>query len=211
MLIKADLLEADIMKSLAVVSMLLALASYSASASPLYQWTGPDGTPTFSPDPPPKGVKYTIVGPDLQPLANQPALTPTATATAATPAKPSPASTAPAKAGSIVLTPAPQSAQQATSQTNEQPTIKKPATQWKPVKYADDPNPNADKPVFTTRTQATATVTPMTRVSDECLRLKQQQLILESQFAGARTAEDMDSAILKLNAFNKQNKGNCGY
>jgi len=60
------------MKLLALVSMLLALVTHTAGANPLYQWIEKDGTPTFSPDPPPKGVDYTIVGPDLEPLTGQP-------------------------------------------------------------------------------------------------------------------------------------------
>lgn len=196
------------MKSIALVSMLLALVTHTAGANPLYQWIEKDGTPTFSPDPPPKGVDYTIVGPDLEPLTGQtpvqaaaPAQPAKATTTAA---KPAPA-TAPKLAGAVVLTPAPQDAVQ-------QPVKKAKPSKWKPVQYADDPNPVASKPVITNSTKTSASVTaPLTRVSDECLGLKQQQLILESQFAGAHSPQDMDRAVLQLNNFHKQNKGVCGY
>jgi len=57
------------MKSLKFTSLLLALVlSQTAGANALYSWKHKDGTPTFSPDPPPKGVPYVIVGPDLKPI-----------------------------------------------------------------------------------------------------------------------------------------------
>ncbi len=68
--------------------------SLSANAGNLYSWNSADGTPTYSPDPPPPGTVYTIVGPDLEPIERyrkpaQPAAEAPATATAnAQPAKP---------------------------------------------------------------------------------------------------------------------------
>ena len=192
------------MKLLALVSMLLALVTHTAGANPLYQWIEKDGTPTFSPDPPPKGVDYTIVGPDLEPLTGQPvpSITPQAAQPASSVAKPAPVASN--LAAPVVLTPAPQDVVQ---------PVKKPKSKWKPVQYADDPNPQRVRtPATTGSTTTSASITaPLTRVSDECLRIKQQQLILESQFAGAHNPQDMDQAILKLNRFNKEIKGTCGY
>jgi len=101
-----QLLRVNLLQAL-VLSFALAQA---ASANVLYSWTHSDGTPTFSPDPPPKGVPYVVVGPDLQPLPNQSA--PAASAPQLQPlaqqAIPQlPAATNVKRAGDIVMTPAP--------------------------------------------------------------------------------------------------------
>lgn len=200
------------MKSLKLFSIVLTLLLGSAAtANPLYSWTTKDGTPTYSPDPPPKGVSYIIVGPDLQPLQGQPV---TASATSAqAPQSSSIANTA--ASGNLVLTPAPGSANTPVKTANN--SASQPATpraKWKPVVYADDPNPTANKPVISA--PAPSEVAPVSsnqqsnQLSEACLNVRQKVILLESQFANAVTAKQMDDAIVKLSIFKKQNKGYCG-
>jgi len=210
MLETPNLWEVRMIRSLKTILLLLPLlVSQAAVAAPLYQWTGSDGTPTYSPDPPPKGVPFTLVGADLQPLpANtatpQSALAPTA------PRAPAPAAVANSDATAalrqlqkrsrdVVMTPPP---------TTIQTTA--PKTKWKPVKYADDPNPTMNKPTFNSRANSAEVDPPIGLVSAECLDVKQKLLLLESQFASAASAKEMDSAVLLLSAFRKNNKGLCG-
>lgn len=175
----------------------------TAGANNLYSWAHDDGTPTFSPDPPPKGVPYVIVGPDLQPLPDQNA-SPAAANVAAQPAA-TPATQA--NNSGLVLTPAPGDANSAAPAT----AAAKPKSAWKPVKYADDPNPGANQPVFTARAATPETIVPeTTQVSAECLTLKEKLMLLENQFANAVSAAQMDTAVVRLNTFRKQNKGHCG-
>ncbi|MEM7258798.1 MAG: hypothetical protein AAF404_15595 [Pseudomonadota bacterium] len=177
-----------------IIVTLLTLAALSAGPAmaqlpenALYQWLHKDGTPTYSPDPPPAGIKYVVVDADLNPLPVQPA----PAATAATGGAPAPAPAA---------LPAPQKA----------------IPKWKPVRYAQDPN-LANK----TASQAPSAppVTPaqesMTRlapapISAECLQLKRETQILESYFAEAKTAAEMDQAILKLQKKNNSFRQQCG-
>lgn len=194
------------MKSLKLPLILLTLAlSTAASANPLYSWTTKDGTPTYSPDPPPEGTKYEIVGADLKPIAGQP--TP--------PAKPSsPAQDTVVKAEAvagdkIVLTPAPGSRDTAAAQTTARSTRTAPPPKWQPVIYADDPNPKALKQEFNATAATPEALAPLNQVSDACINFKQQVILLESQFAHAISAKEMDDAVVRLNIFRKQNKGNC--
>ncbi len=206
------------MKSLKNISMLAALlVAQVAVAGPLYQWTTADGTPTYSPDPPPEGTDYIIVGPDLLPLAGQPVAganlaKPQVTQPAAAPA----AVTGAKKSADVVMTPAPGAAAkpapvQAPLQAPVTPVKTTPKTRWKPVQYANDPNPGGAKPVFNTQEAAPAAVTaPVSTVSSVCLNIRQQLSLLESQFANAYSATEMDNAIVRLNQFRIQNKGECG-
>ncbi len=239
------------MKSLKFTSVVLTLAlSQAVGANALYSWKHKDGTPTFSPDPPPKGVPYVIVGPDLKPIPQplpglqqgnnqgtsptnngpinngqvnnsqsqpvtqqplpQPAANNQATVPAATNAAPV-ANAAPVKrSGDIVMTPAPGSLNNAAPQ---QPAANVPATapqpDWKPVRYADDPNPRQSTSVATARTAAPEPA-QADQISVECLEVKQQLLTLESKFANAVTATEMDSAIVGINSYKKAKKGLCG-
>lgn len=165
-----------------LMSVSLALPAPGNSAldnNALYQWDTKNGTPTYSPDPPPKGVKYIVVGPDLQPLVQQPApltddqRSDTNNTVAA-------ASNANAKVT---------------------PTLA-PAKKWKPVRYANAPATNAQPIVKAKRTIDTTAVAeiapPIIYESDDCLTIKREKLILESQFARAKTDAEMDSAVLSL-------------
>lgn len=191
-------------------ALLLSFAlTQAASANLLYSWTHKDGTPTFSPDPPPKGVPYVVVGPDLQPLPDQ--STPAGSAPQQQSFAQQTAPVLPAapvkRAGDIVMTPAPGSLDTAAPSA----PVQKPVADWKPVKYADDPNPGANQPVFTSRAATVESVTPAANeVSAMCLDLKHQLNLLEGQFANAYTSEEMDTAVVNLNIFKKQNKGACG-
>lgn len=190
------------MKSLKLVVTLMALAlAPMVAANPLYSWTTKDGTPTYSPDPPPKGVAYEIVGADLKPLQTQPASTSQAAAEA------SPAN---APADNLVLSPKP-----ARSVTTSTPPAKS-KTAWKPVVYADDPNPN-DAGVELARAepanaaaQSRATANADNQISTECFSVLKQIRYLEDRFANAFTATQMDNAVVRLHEFRKQNKGSCG-
>lgn len=206
------------MKSLKFTSVIAALlVSYATGANQLYSWKHTDGTPTFSPDPPPKGVPYEIVGRDLQPLPAQPSASDVAanqipqipnTPSLNTPAIAAANAPAIKRAGDIVMTPAPGSDNSAQAPAN--PALK-PAPDWKPVKYADDPNPDANQPVFSARNATADTITPpVNQISAECLDVRQQLMLLESQFANAVTGAEMDTAVVRLNTFRNQNKGYCG-
>jgi len=205
------------MKSLKFTSLLLALVlSQTAGANALYSWKHKDGTPTFSPDPPPKGVPYVIVGPDLKPIPqplpglqqgndniNQPVAQPGAPQSSNTVS----ANAAPVKnATDIVMTPAPGTANTAAQQQPAPAAAAKP--EWKPVRYADDPNPDQKRSVAKARREEVAA--PVDQISSECLDVKQQILMLESKFANAVTASEMDAAIVSLSSYKRHNKGLCG-
>ena len=209
------------MKSLKFTSVVLALVlSQAAGANVLYSWKHKDGTPTFSPDPPPKGVPYVIVGPDLKPIPQPlPGLQqdndqgnsqspPVAQENVPLPST-NPTSAAPVKSASdVVMTPAPGSIDSTPAQPAAAASTPAPATDWKPVRYADDPNPGNNS----TATKApTSEIVPTdNRISAACLDMKQQLLVLESKFANAVSAADMDTAIVGINSFRKANKGLCG-
>lgn len=144
----------------------------------LYQWQTKNGTPTYSPEPPPEGVEYVIVGADLKPLAVQP-----------------PKSAATADNNSIPA---------------QTPANKIPAPQWKPVRYANAPvtNPTRNQPAPTT-TVVAEVAAPIILESDECLAIKRDKLILESQFARAKSSEEMDNTVLRLHTKSLEYKERC--
>lgn len=162
----------------ATLTFIVPLTVHALDNNALYQWKGKDGTPTYSPDPPPAGVDYVIVDANLEPLPIQPP-------------KPEPTATGlPATAPAAAL-PAP---------------VKKSIPQWKPIRYATDPS-NKQRTQATPRTAEQTTVDenspPVTdfstsQVSPECLLLKRETQILESYFSEATTDAEMDQAILKL-------------
>lgn len=176
-------------------------AGATVHGSTLYQWTTKDGTPTYSPDPPPAGVEYQVVGPDLKPLAKNIDLT-------------KPVAVAPntgkrksvAKAPTTVAPTTAKAAKIITAPTPLETPVKKPATPWKPVRYANDPKPRVSDTV-------TEAVRPdpvaLARRSPECNRAKQKMVLLESQFSEALTDEQMDRAMLRLREQNLQLKSAC--
>ena len=196
------------MKSLKLhVTLMTLVLAQAAVANPLYSWTTKDGTPTYSPDPPPKGVAYEIVGADLKPLQQQPASAPQATAPAASQSNP-PASQAADQTNSsnnLVVAPTPVNCATA----NAKPV--KANNAWHPVVYANDPNPiKASAEPVSAAAQPSAEVTAVNQISSECISVLKQVTFLEDQFASAFTAEQMDDAVVRLNDFRKQNKGSCG-
>lgn len=175
-------------------SVILATGSYApAFAGTLYQWTGKDGTQTYSPDPPPNGVKYEIVGDDLKPLPKT-----GGTRQAAAAAAPAPA-TAPANRGSTGSATGPRLPSVKTNNPRQarQPTAAKPVAPWKPVKYANDPKTQAPPQTGAARAEVTEPLAVKIE-SPACTTAKQQKALLESEFARAATDEQMDRAILKL-------------
>lgn len=171
----------------------------SAHAGTLYQWVGKDGTPTYSPDPPPDGVKYELVGADLKPLPKNVDLSrPAAAPAAKTQVKKTTVTQAPTGV-EIPVTGLPTAGLPATAvPLHKKP--KKAVPKWKPVRYADDPNP----PIKQTRKQAAkATSNPVSaaelaRNQPGCVKAKQRMVLLESQFAEAANDKEMDQAILQL-------------
>lgn len=160
-----------------------ALGNAALDNNTLYKWETKNGTPTYSPDPPPKGVDYVVVGADLQPLAQQP--TPLTDAERSSPSNTiSEAKTANAK------------------------TVQKaePVKKWKPVRYANAPETSAQPIIKAKKTPETAAkptviadiATPIAFESEECLAIKREKLVFESQFTRAKTNAEMDSAILSL-------------
>ena len=213
------------MKSLKFTSLVLALVlSQTAGANALYSWKHKDGTPTFSPDPPPKGVPFVIVGPDLKPIPqplpglqqsngqsngqnNNSPTQPVAQQSAPQSSTTASSNVAPPKrATDVVMTPAPGSLNTTAQQQTTPASAPKP--DWKPVIYADDPNPGRKTSV--TKTRSTEAASPADQVSVECLDVKQQVLLLESKFANAESAAEMDAAIVSLSSYKRHNKGLCG-
>lgn len=175
---------------------LLAVVAFTAQptlaqlpANALYQWQSQDGTPTYSPDPPPAGVKYVVVDADLNPLPVQPAPSTVATG--------------------VVTAPAPAAL----------PAPKKSIPKWKPVRYAQDPNakPAASSQAIPVAATASAIAASQeanagintSPLSAECQLMKRETQILESYFAEAKTASEMDQAILKLQKKNNDFRQQC--
>lgn len=165
------------------------LANSALENNALYQWDTKNGTPTYSPDPPPKGVKYIVVGPDLQPLEQQPA-----------PLTDSQRS----DANKTVA---------AANNANAKVTPTLTAKKWKPVRYANAPANNAQPIIKTKRTIETSAVAeiaaPIAYESDDCLTIKREKLVLESQFARAKTDAEMDSAVLSLRDKSSEYRQKC--
>lgn len=150
----------------------------------LYQWVTKDGTPTYSPDPPPDGVDYVVVDSNLQPMAVQPAK--------------SPAMNSPAQK------PQPQIAAK----------TKAPQPEWKPVRYAQDPalaqqKRNKTKSASKQPQVAALSETTSMVANEACLLLKREKLILESSLAKAKSDADMDNAILALHKKTMQYRQQC--
>lgn len=177
------------MNTLNKIAALLLLSLLSpAFAGQLYQWVGKDGTPTYSPDPPPDGLSYTVVGDNLEPLPEQPA-----TGSVQTVSK----KTAPE------------------SNTENQLPKKNPVAavpKWEPVRYANDPTiKQPEEQTGKKTTVASASLdTPVKYVSPECVAMKRDQMILESRFAQAKSDREMDEAILKLGAHTAEQRRVCG-
>ncbi len=169
--------------------------SAPAEAGPpaLYRWTGKDGTPTYSPDPPPIGIDYVAVDADLNPLNVQPPRQETAVAGVP--------SIAPSAA---IQTLAPQ----------------KSIPKWKPVRYAQDPAKLAAKKnrensqiagTEVEKTSKDSTTSPGREpLSMECQQIRHEARVLESYFAEAATATEMDQAILKLQQKTQEFRSQCG-
>ncbi len=191
--------------------------STSTIAGTLYQWTGKDGTPTYSPDPPPAGVNYELVGADLQPLPkNTDATKATQTATATTVSRAPKAPVAPPQGQSAenagqnpsLMQQAAQLATQEPAQQPAQQAPKKPIVPWKPVRYANDPNPAKKAQVRTSAANAPDPVS-IARNSPACASARQKMALLEGQFAQSVTDEQMDAAILQLREHKPAFKAAC--
>ncbi|OED38871.1 hypothetical protein AB833_17680 [Chromatiales bacterium (ex Bugula neritina AB1)] len=158
------------------ITLYLIFTCQYAIAGQLYLWHGRDGTPTYSPEPPPKGVAYTVVGDNLEPLKNQPAA-----------AIASKSNTGESSAPKTIIT----------NQITDSSV--KPA-KWKPVRYANDPSlKRSGISVAKSKTVVQSAIgTPLAYETEECIGLKQTKLILESQFARATSDTQMDEVILKL-------------
>ena len=185
--------------TLAIGITLTAGFSASVQANNLYQWTTSDGTPTYSPDPPPAGVDYQIVGPDLKPLPKQIDFTQPPTAAAAkTPKSTVKSPVVPSTQQQPTAKTVPQPSKQATTGTAAtEPATTKPAKPWKPVRYADNPNAPAKKPAKAPA-QLSEDPVSIARNSPECVSAKQEMLLLEGRFAQAQTDQEMDQAVLLL-------------
>ena len=176
---------------LLISSVVMAPMTHTAALenNALYQWETKNGTPTYSPDPPPKGVKYVVVGPDLKPLARQPS-PPVATAN---------------EADDAIIT---------TSSNVAAASTAEPAKKWKPVRYANAPDGKSQtvfKAKATAEPEVAASVTAAPFVeSVECQLIKRQKLILESQFSRAKTDAEMDDTILKLHEKSREYGNKCG-
>lgn len=162
-------------KLISLATLFFLFAAHNASAGQLYQWHTKDGTPTYSPDPPGKGVPYTVVGDDLEPLASQPA----------------DAIASHNKATAIPTT--------QVVKKNEPANPAKTIPKWTPVRYANDPVlGKVVTPKLKSGVVKPSEAKPLKSASKECLRLKQNRLIAEGQFARASNDAEMDKAILEL-------------
>lgn len=180
---------------ISVIILTLAVAApYTTRAldnNALYQWKTKDGTPTYSPDPPPAGVDYIVVDADLNPLPVQPP-------------RPDVAAT------SLPTTPAPAAIPA---------PVKRSVPKWKPIRYATDPSRKrlAKEAAPSAKPAASAHEVPQpmagvssTQLNPECLLLKREAQILESYFAEATTDAEMDRAILKLQQKTETYRKQCG-
>jgi len=208
-----------------IVALQIAALNMQASAATLYQWTGEDGTPTYSVEPPPRGVQFVVIGSDLKPKANQPAANqndamPAALSGATTiqpkAEVPSGAANAPvvpsnfSKPTGVVIAPTPGGVDQAPN-TPSQPSAAKPAapkTKWKPVVYADDPNPQR-KPEPSVATPTPTTNNDTGLITSECMQVRKHLAMLEGVFANASTPESMDRAVIELSRFKRKNARAC--
>ena len=180
----------NLISGLLISSAVIAPMTNSAALenNALYQWETKNGTPTYSPDPPPKGVKYVVVGPDLKPLAIQPTVSDDAVADVK---------------DSIVTT----------HSTTNIVTDAAPAKKWKPVRYANAPSNNAQVIIKAKANQPALTnkiTTLDVPVSRECQVIKRERMILESQFSRAKTDREMDDTILKLHEKSIEYGKQCG-
>ncbi len=143
--------------------------SLAANAGNLYSWKAPDGTPTYSPDPPPPGTVYTIVGPDLEPISRYkepPSQAQTANK-ATPPAAPKP------KWKPVLYADAPASG----GQPEPVRTSRSSVAETEPASAAATAKPGS---------------------LSQCLQLRRLIATLENSFARATSNAEMDQAILSL-------------
>jgi hypothetical protein len=142
--------------------------SLAANAGNLYSWKAKDGTPTYSPDPPPPGTVYTIVGPDLEPITRyqQPSNSAPVTATTEVPAAAKP------KWKPVIYADAPA--------TGGQP---------EPIRASKSQKSTPSTP---------ARMTAVAGSHGQCLELRRLIAGLENSFARANSNAEMDQAILAL-------------
>jgi len=212
-----------------VVALQIAALNMQAFAATLYQWTGEDGTPTYSVEPPPRGVQFVVIGSDLKPTPNQPSAnqpsanqngmaatqvtSPTAQPKADVAAGTVNAQALPSnfsKPTGVVIAPTPAGMAQTPNKIN-QPTAAKPAapkTKWKPVVYADDPNPQR-KPEPAVAVPTPATNNDSGLITSECMQVRKHLAMLEGVFANASTPESMDRAVIELSRFKRKNAQVC--
>jgi len=206
-----------------VVALHISALHATASAATLYQWTGEDGTPTYSVEPPPRGIPFVVIGPDLKPAANQGAATaPTAVAKTAPAAAPKPAQPTTAdtpvvpsnfsKPTGVVIAPTPGGVDQKPNKPVIQPAAAKPAppkTKWKPVVYADDPNPQRQAKPTAITPEPVAANDNNGLITSECMQVRKHLVMLEGLFANASTPESMDKAVVELSRFKRNNAKTC--
>lgn len=169
----------------------LLLWSGGSIAGNLYSWAGADGTPTYSPDPPAPGTVYTIVGPDLKPISRYKKSSSAAAA--------SPISDSDTASAEAIAKPQPK------------------APKWKPVVFANAPSGQnasqpASTPASTPASKPPSASTAQSNVSSEttaCLKLRQNMVGLENQFARAASYAEMDQAILALQDKTSEYRAKC--
>lgn len=161
-------------------------ASVALPADALYQWKTKDGTPTYSPDPPPAGVDYTVVDADLNPLPVQPA--------------------AEAKVPNRVRVDLSRGIKKA-PQPKWKPVIYAQDPSLKNIKRNKSANAGTMSPQAG-GDLAVAASAPVVE-SDACLLLKREKLVLESAFSKAKTDTQMDQAILDLKEASERYKNDC--
>lgn len=148
--------------------------SLPATAGNLYSWTSEDGTPTYSPEAPPPGTVYTIVGPDLEPISRY--RQPLRRENQVKPQAPSIATISPApksKWKPVVYTDAPA--------TGAQPApIRTPRQSVTGARKSEPVEPVVSAP------------------TSECVKLRRHINGLENSFARATSNAEMDQAVLAL-------------
>jgi len=169
---------------LAFASLCCAQIALALDNNALYQWNTQDGTPTYSPDPPPLGVDYVVVDADLNPLPIQP---PRPTA-AAVPSTPAPAAL-PAPKKSIPKW--------------------KPIRYARDPSIDMAKRAAKAKSVQITETQQTESTTSSQSASPECQLLKRETQIMEDHFADTTNSAEMDQAILLLHEYRENYRNKC--
>lgn len=175
----------------ATLAGLLLAAIGQAQAATLYRWLEPDGTPTFSPKPPPAGIEYTEV--DTAKLSS-------AASNGAAPAPAAPA----------IVTAAPRAqAQEKTDTLSYAPSPARSAQDLGSGLSAATASATAsDNAPVDEATNAPAVTASNTKLA-RCRELEKRVISLERRLRSPLTPEDMDNTVLYMAQYQQNVDRHC--